>query len=379
MTIVFDRGPSAEPKTHALVIGCGRFPWIDPSLQPDRQSCFDSAAEVIKFLVERADDLIAPLATIDCLMADPAVDPDREPDRLPASVVALGLLTDEVERPLARNVEDVLHALRNRCDPGDSIFIYLTSHGVAGRDERGLLVLEDANRRPADMWGQVLNVKSLAQYLPGSTQASSVWIFMDACQEVLGDIVNQVGGNAGMEPIKVNIVDYANQPVTAVALAAVHLGGEAYAPPAGGVAYFTQALLEGLGSCCVEWREREWRVTGQRVLFGLDRIARALDGREITPQALVGFNMESHLLRVSNPSIPVHIASRPEAMLADATAACLVDGGSNEVFSKNTGQDWRFRVPPRPTEYRIRIQLGGETLEEDLFVEAPAVSHEVSG
>lgn len=379
MTIVFDRALPAGPRTHALVIGCGRFPWIDANLQPDRQSCFDSAVEVVSFLVERADDLIAPLATIDCLLANPSVDPAHERDQLPGSVVELGLLTEEVERPLARNVEDAFHALRDRCDPGDSIFVYLTSHGVAGRDERGLLVLEDANSRPGDMWAQVLNVKSLAQYLPGSIQASSVWIFMDACQEVLEDIVNQVGGNAGMEPIKVNIVDYARQPVTAVALAAVHLGGEAYAPAAGGVAYFTQALLEGLGSCCVEWREREWRVTGQKVLFGLERIARALDGRKITPQALVGFNMDSHLLRVRDPSIPVHIASRPEAMLASADAACLVDGDFNECFSKIMDQDWRFRVPPRPSEYRIRIQLPGSTLEESLFVEAPAVNHEVVG
>ncbi|MGZ8286512.1 MAG: hypothetical protein ACXW27_06825 [Allosphingosinicella sp.] len=375
MTLVYEREVEPGPRLHALVIGCGRFPWLSPALNADRQACFDSGVEMIRFLARHADQLEPKLATLDCLLADPRVDPDQARDSLPADPELPALRAGPVERPLAANVVAAFDALLLRCRPGDSVFFYSTSHGVAGRDETGLLVLEDVGSRAGDPWAQLLDVKSVAMYLPARAQAGNVWIFMDACQEVLEELKDQAGGVDAIQPVKVSATARARYPVSSTALAAARYGTQTHAPAAGGIAYFTQALLNGLGRSCVEKKGGQWRVTAKQIVFGLEDVARAAGVPPIETTSLIVSAQAGYLLTLPEPSIPVHISSVPMQLLAGAASACLVGADAAPLFPKAAGTEWRFWVPAKPDSYEIRVD---GALIETLEIDPPAVKRELS-
>jgi hypothetical protein len=378
MTLVYQRDSTAGARLHGLVIGCGRFPWLPADLDANRQACFDSGVEMVRFLARHADQFEPRLATIDCLLADPRVDPANAPDLLPADPGLPDLQAGPVDRPLAVNVRAAFNALLARCRPGDSIFFYSTSHGVAGRDEVGLLVLEDAGSDEGDKWAQLLDVKSVAQYLPARAKAGNVWIFMDACQEVLEELKDQAGGLNPLRPVTVSSTAMALYPVRSTALAAARYGTQTHAPRAGGVAYFTQALLDGLGQSCVEKRGGQWRVTAQQIVYGLERVARAAGVPPIETTPLLIDTRAGHLLTLANPSIPVHIVSRPTQLVGTASSAYLLGQDSTPQFAKQPNVDWRFRVPASPDAYQIHVDAFDGALTATLEIDPPAVEWELS-
>lgn len=377
MTLVYERDPGEGPRLHALVIGCGRFPWLSPDLNADRQACFDSGVEMIRFLARHSDRFSPPLTTIDCLLADPRVDPDgEEGDRYPGDPDT-GEPGRAVDRPLAANVTAAFNALLTRCRPGDSVFFYSTSHGVAGRDETGLLVLEDVGSNPGNLWEQLLDVKSVAMYLPARVKAANVWIFMDACQEVLEELKDQAGGVTGIQPVKVSSTERARYPARCTALAAARYGTQTHAPAEGGIAYFTQALLDALGQSCVEKKGGEWRVTAKQIVFGLESVARAAGVPPIELTPLVVSTQAGHLLTLAEPSFPVHIVSRPMQLVAAAASAYLVDENSGQQFAKTPGAEWRFRVPAVPDTYEVHVQGPNGALIDTLEIDPPAIELEL--
>lgn len=378
MTLVYEREIEPGPRMHALVIGCGRFPWLAPGLGANRQTCFDSGVEMVRFLAKHADLLEPRLATIDCLLADPRVDPAQTADRLPADPGAPDLEEKPVDRPLADNVKAAFNALLERCRPGDSIFFYSTSHGVAGRDETGLLVLEDVGSNAGDPWEQLLDVKSVALYLPARARAANVWIFMDACQEVLEDLKDQAGGVTPIRPVRVSSTEMARYPVRSTALAAARYGALTHAPEAGGIAYFTQALLDALSRSCVEWKGGQWRVTARQIVFGLESVARAAGVPPIEMTPLLVYTQAGHLLTIDEPSIPVHIVSRPMQLVAEANSAYLVGENDERQFAKQANAEWRFRVPAKPSAYEIHVEAADGALTATLDIDPPAVEWELS-
>lgn len=379
MTVVLQRDLADGPRLHALVIGCGRFPYLPGAPNSDRQACYDSAVAVIEFLAERADDLEPPLARVDCLLSDPRVPAGGQDMLLPSPEgTQAGLVEMAVapvrEAEVRRAFEELLEAFR----PGDTVFIYACSHGVAGRDETGLLVLEDVNSSLGSPWAQLLDVKSVALHLPARSGAANVWIFMDACQEILEELRDQAGGVRGIAPVTTTSSAMVTCPVRSTALAAARYGQQTFAPAAGGVAYFTQALLDALGQSCVEWRDREWRVTAKELNYGLDSIARAAGIPAIEVTALTSHNKQAHLLRVANPSVPVLITSRPAATLATARSAHLLDDAGNQLFGKGNGPEWRFRAPPQPASYRWRVEgITPPPLHGEIEIRPPAVELEI--
>lgn len=383
MTVVLDRPCDGGARTHALVIGCGRFPHLDAALQADRQSCYDSALEVVTFLAAKADAFELPLARIDLLLADPRAASGTNADLLPEAVrdrvdetapaVAAFLVIGPVEAPTAQNVQLAFDRLVAAAQPGDAVVIYGCSHGVAGRDETGLLVLEDVGSSVANRWAQVLNVKFVASSLPARLQASSVWIFMDACQEVLVDLVDQVDGVTGLKPISVSFREVARSRVRSVAIAAAHYGGVTQAPVAGGTAYFTEALLDALGHSCVEVVDGRWKVTAKELPFAIERIAAARGLQTVEASVMTIDTRASALLSVEAPNVPVHVASIPARMLEHATSAYLHDGAV-QVFPKAAGAEWRFRAPLTPSSYQLHIhRTGSPDFVEQIDIRPPAV------
>lgn len=372
MTIVYQAAGNG-PRMHALVIGCGRFPHMANPAQAARQACYDSAVEMIRFLFEHRNQLMPPLSTIDCLLADPRVGHEENNDQLLLEMLETGLVMGRVDRPIQENVTAALNELISRCQPGDALFLYFCSHGVAGRDETGLLVLEDVNRYAGNLWQQMLDVKFLAQALPVRSRASAVWVFLDACQEVIPELKDQLNGAKLTAPLEATASEIARCRVVSATLSAGRYGAETHAPPGGGAAYFTRALIEGMTRCCVERRELEWRVTAMRIMFGLEKVARAVDGTAIETGQLIPFNKEAQLLRVGQPSIPIHITSVPSSFIDGEAQVSLIDEAGQVVCTKDQNQEWRFRIYQIPSNYTVRVTYGGVQHDSHLEVEPPAV------
>lgn len=313
MTLVYERAGLRHPVTHAFVIGCGRFP-ADTTL--NRVATVAGARAMIRFLADHADDFLAPIASIECLLSEQDVAPGEDAlkvDLAPHDPRA----EDRVDPVLYRNVEDAGNAWleRGRGSP-DQMLFYMASHGIAGHDV-ALGLFEDVFSNQFKKWSCALNVSILAQGLR-TVGTGRPWVFLDACQEVVPERLGQVNGLAGLNLIEFTVQQLVNTSQS-FGLAGSRLGGKAWAPTDGKPPYFTQALLEGMRNACVEpVAGLGWAVTGERLLFSLKQVAEAaLDWRGLDTQPLTQFNDSGvALLKVANPLVPVVVRTETEAHMA---------------------------------------------------------------
>ncbi len=378
MTLVYKRtlDDNTKPRMHALVLGIGRFPHLDDAPNGDRPACADSAREVVKFLVRNEDRFEAKLATIDCLVSDPR-NPSRQ-DKLPKTHPTHDPRPDQkVDAGLRRKVEDICDEWMDRAREGDCLFLYCCSHGVAGVEERGLLVCEDYNERETNKPAYLLNIGSMANSLPAANRAGSVWIFMDACQEVLDELLDLRGGVGGIQPARAGIRDQVSWPVKSTAIVAAQLGQLAYAPPAGGVAYFTETLLHGLENCCVEAHNGQWVVTSRQMQNTLEKLALVLNSRAISTSRLGNTQAHHRLLPINDPQIPVAISTKPEALMTNATQVEIKPRrvGANAVMTKDNAEPtWRCALSLNERLYKVCITNGANNpTQQEFDLDPPSV------
>jgi hypothetical protein len=254
-----------------------------------------------------------------------------------------------VDAVLEDRVKSAGGAWLGRLQPGDHMFFYMASHGVAVPGA-ALGLFEDALSNPHKKWSQSLNVTTLSMglHVAGAERA---WVFLDACQEVVPEMLGQVTGTSGIHLIDYGVTDLVQvggrKPV---ALAGSRLGASAWAPTNGDPPYFTQALLVGLSSCCVEpIQDLGWAVTGEKLLFSLGRVAEAaLNWSGLEAEALYIFHEPGvALLRVPDPKVPVKIRTNIAAHLVHAAsgqATCDDPAVAVMIWPKNEELSWRFEV-----------------------------------
>ena len=366
---------------HALVLGIGRFPHLDGAPAGDRPACVDSAKAVVDFLVRNADQFDAPLATIECLLSDPRnelgadrlarTDPAHDPRE-----------TEAVDSGIHQHVEKACDDWMDRVRENDVLFLYCSSHGLAERDLRCFLVCEDYNERPTNKARYLLNIGSIAAALPAAKRAGAVWIFVDACQEVLEELVRIVGGVRGIEPVQANLDQITTWPVRSIAVGAASFGQFAYAPAAGGVAYFTEALLHGLEHCCVEAQAGGWHITTKQLLFSLDDVAFARNARAIRSAVLSSPSGNQRLMRVETPRIPVAISTRPEAMMASAQQVDIRtrrNTGTALATKADTSGIWRCELSLDERQLEVRLDFAQQPQKLLPFdLDPPSVRVEVT-
>ncbi|GEM_PF-5389898 len=360
--MVFERTRSLSGrKMHALVVGVGRFPSIKSSKDPNRETCADSAKEVVSFLTRQKDHFDAPLASIGCILSDPRKAPGEDAIDSPDPSHDPRQGTNFVDSGTAKNIEQACLDWIDRCEKNDVLFLYCCSHGVAGRDERAFVVTEDYNTHKNRRSAYLLNIESLARCLPAATKASSVWIFLDACQEILDEIKDISGGVSGIQPVEANIQEIVRCDVRSVSLVSSRHGRTAHGPTSGGVAYFTEALLFGLENCCVEQVDGHWFVTSLKVDNTLSRLSRALNGNNISTERLSSPDPDHKLLRLDEPRIPVAVSSLPESLLDNANSVEIrVRSNSASILQRAPGQTstWRFQLPLTERQLEVALTLG---------------------
>lgn len=372
MTLVYSRDMDG-PATHALIIGCGRFRDYKPDGSADRVATPAGARKIARFLIDHQDDLVAPLASIECLISDPAVARGKD-------VLHLGAFPhdprpdDAVEAALADAVRAAGDRWLDRCRPGDHMFFYMASHGVVERDRSALGAMEDLGVVPRRRWSQTLNVQHLAVSLP-VTGAQSCWVFLDACQEVIPELIEQYDGAQALILMTPSLQELTQVSVRSVALAGSRFGGMAWAPTNGDPPWFTQALIQGLSGCCVDAIDGlGWVVSGQQILFGLAKVANAaLDYPGLNTEQLTNFNQIAGLVKVAQPMIPVAVRTQIEGHINQAQSVTADDGNGTIETRADNEMTWRFRVEPSGRMFTARALFGpgGPVYQDGRFPAQP--------
>lgn len=359
MTLVFERNvPGAA--THACIIGCGRFKTYKPDGTADRPGTVAGARDMVRFLIQQRDELIAPLATIHCVLSDPAnavgqdmlgIGPHGNDPRPDDAVDAATTL-------LAKAAADAW-ALRGQA--GDTMLFYMASHGFVDTDMTALGAFEDLGASQLRPFENAINVTRLAIALPPHIMAAHCFVFLDACQEMLEALFQQYGGAGALNLLHPSLQAFARTPVRSVALASSRVGQKAWAPPNGTAPYFTKALLEGMATCCVEQvRDQGWVVTGNRLTNGVASVAdAALDYSGMETEQLVPNNRPAHLMRVANPMIPIAVRTVPEGHINFAQSVSADDGNGHVIPRTDNALTWKFRVPPSRAEYKAQALFPG--------------------
>ena len=367
MTLVYKQDRTG-PKTHALVIGCGRFSMF-PSGEIDRPATVAGARGIIAFLRDHAEDLVAPLGSIEVLLSDPAAKPGL--DSLARG--AADPRTDELVG--AASYDKARLAGRDwlgRFEAGDHLLFYMSSHGVVDNALSAIAILEDFRSNPDAPFSDAIDVSQLGRGL-SSKPAGAYWVFLDACQEIT-DLVNQPDGSGALMLLTPQIQKLANPNGTpCLCLAGSRFGGRAWAPNGNAPPFFTQALLDAMTrSGVTKVPKLGWVVTGQRLIYDLAKVADAALGiLGLETEPLRSTARDPALVKLASPDIPVVVRTEVEAHLQGLELAALDAAGNRIAFKQKGSAEWRFRVPADGSRYRIEPaaggspQYGGEVFDAD--------------
>jgi hypothetical protein len=357
LTTVYKRKRNNDAaQTHIFVVGCGRYLSYRPDGSADREATVAGAREFIKFFLKHKKDLVAPLGSIEVVLSDPAVKRGQD-------VLGIGKFkgdprrgNDSVDPATEKFTEEAADRWLDRCKAGDHLVFYMSSHGVAERDRSAVGLLEDVGSNSRNPWKQSINVTQLAADLP-TLEAHGCWVFLDACQEVVTELIGQAHGAQGISLVNVDVFKVAQASRSfphPVGLAGSRFGGKAWAPNNAKPPYFTQALLEAF-SCCVEpVNKLGWAVTGKELLFQIGKVSdAALDRPILETQPLTAFNIELALLRVEKPEIPVAVRTTTEAHMAGALKMSASDENGAVIMRNNSELTWRFKVPADKRSYCV--------------------------
>jgi hypothetical protein len=359
MTLVYQRNVPAGPAMHAFVVGCGSFPNLPAEMDANRQSCSDSARSFVGFLVDKADKFRAKLASIEVLLSDPGGNNTTAEQFAPYDPRA----STAVDSATSANVQSAGVRWMGRCRKGDHLIFYGCAHGVTDRDESALMLLEDVWDNPNARWEKCLNVAGLAKYLPAATGAGACWVFLDACQELQDDVVNQLDGVSGIQLVRATVRQMQETCVRSVSVAAARYGTLTLAPRNGGIAQFTRALLEGLGNCCVEQTINGWEVSSKELLNGAIRqVGLACYGDNLEPVSLNTAPGDNYfLLAVDDPQIPIMVTTVPESLMLTATGMqrTCANGLSIPWPGGTSNPVWRFPLAVSSTKVTVEAVLEG--------------------
>ncbi|MCP3727117.1 caspase family protein [Paraburkholderia sp. CNPSo 3272] len=355
MTQIFQRAPGAAPATHAFVIGCGRFPELGEAAT--RQSTVAGARAIVRYLLDHQDELTAPLASIECLLSDP--DADAGADQLDIGKFANDPRADDGVSAATRvNVETAGNAWLARCRPNDSMFFYMSSHGVAEADLSVSGLLEDVLTNPFNQWGASLNIGNLATNLP-VIGASACWVFLDACQELVDSVLSEYDGLDGVVLVKAKFGKIASTRVRSLALAGSRFGQLAWGPDSRDPPYFTQALLRSFEACVDRDSNGAWVVTGERLLCNVPKVADAAFGYStLDVEALTKFANQATLVTVPHARIPVVVRTDN---LADMAYLTLIEASDGLTFIQSAPLQTNcfLEVAPTGTEFEARPTFSG--------------------
>lgn len=369
MTLLVNRDVDG-PRTHAFVLGVGSYPaakagvgGVLQSLQkvPDLPSAADSAKLVTDWLIENQDRLAAPLATLEVLISDPAPSSNRYLwQRGPvdaANAANVGTKGFEwFKRATARQ--------------GDVAFFYCCGHG-ASHDQNPVLFLEDLNSDERNAWTHI-NLASLAQAFRKSKTVSAVFLYSDACGELIPEfeLVNEPQSCA-FYPQLTPFGQSRNQVSLLCAAAEGLLAFDG--PRAAGAQVkfgrFTQTLLQALNGSSARWVRGKWGVCGRDLLGDLKYLRRIFFSHWDSKQPFEPFEAFTQTDRVpvilpGAFELPIVVMTDPPERMPQYGIGIsqTKDEGATWLKSRDAGDasEWWTTVPPsRDPLYAIAFSNNG--------------------
>ncbi|MGW0821312.1 caspase family protein [Streptomyces sp. NPDC002845] len=321
-----DTGP---PRTHALVIGVGKYPHLaggespvpDPDGMRQLSSPPVSARAFATWLLTEYHAPDKPLGSLSLLLSE---------ERPALFVNPRTGTAHEVE---VATIDRVVEEVKQWHDRGDShvgnrLVFYFCGHGVSQGEDMALLA--------ADIFGDRYNPLNGALDFSGlmnglqQCRASEQVFFVDACRANSDVLIERSGGRfAGRTPLGAGARPRELPRRFHIPYYATLAGDRSHARP-GQVSLFTEALLRSLAGAGSDDPEGDWRVTTPRLVTAIDhfmrqpRFAGAVAGVQVPSVGeLPVFDL--HQL-TGPPVVPVYVGCKPEADNAQAEFVCLEAG-----------------------------------------------------
>ena len=348
-TLVDDE--SDDPRTHALVIGVGKYDYLDDprmvqfGLSARLTSPPKSAHAVLRFLHDELNRPNAPLGSLTVLMSP------RSSVRLP------GGRRRWVDTPTLANIESSFRQWIDRCNRNEenTAFFYFCGHGIA-RNSLALLASDfgDPGYQP---FAKAVNFDDSRTAMATSCKARTQCFFADACRSVPPGVL-PIGN-----PLGIVIPDWdiqQNNSVDSFSLYASLPTDPAYGlhnkPSA-----FTTALLRSLRGFGSRQTLGEWWVTTMDLALGVEVAMDYAQRHEGAPTQVArpyGGSRKSFLHQLADPGrFPVTICLVP----SDPQDAELSIRDRNRTVARHHGGDAPWEVLVRAREYSGRATFPAGT------------------
>lgn len=352
MKLEFDVDPSAARRTHALVIGVSRYPFLDGPEQTRLGATFamaelsaaaSSAADVASWLISEYDS-DAPLATMRILLSP------SEGETIDGAIAPL--LTAPCPATRAA-VNEEMEGFVADCESQDAVaFVYVVGHGVQFTKRGAVLLLEDVARiRRPELHG-ALDVAGCFEGLDGPEFAPTQFWFFDACRERLQS--PDLETFAGAYTLSV--------PTGNAESSTLYLGSstrEAAFSVRDGRSIFSTALLEALRGAGADGpsdlASDDWWVTTTKLLEAVKSAVKRLAQQHGADQNVepVGLSGTTRIHRINGvPQVPVRLALNPEAAGDTSRLSLLFNGTEPRVLDSAV---WPFVATVPAGFYKIKV------------------------
>lgn len=391
MTLVLERNV-AGLAVHAFVVGVGAYPFAKagrPGARPavldhvdDLPSAASGAALVADWLLSHADNLPAPLASLEMLVSDPATPGPGGVYSWTGRPEFAALLAAGAQDPRAgsNSVDPATTAcvgasgtawsgrLTGGTEPNIAVF-FICGHGI-GMPTRSLVLLEDLAGlpAPASAWDAALDVQLLASTMGRVDGVRNAYLFIDACQEIIPaqQVASSDPTTSAGPGVRFFSPDHLGTAASkTLLLVPGAMGALAFDDGVGGGGRYTHVLLEALSGAAAQ----EVGGLGAWGVFS-DQLARAMAelyplrwtdvvfdptpiGSPSTDRPLVSFPAGAP------PRVPVRIQLEPAyAAHHPGAKIALMDAQGNQIAPWNApGDTWLEWVHARQGVCKLRADF----------------------
>jgi len=390
MSLVYERKIDG-PATHAFVIGVGSYPYAKPGASPfgtdtptplsdvpDLDSAPVGAKLFCDWIIGHADGLPAPLASVHIALSAPSSSPSSATQYEWKSRFAPGSAVDPRGGSTAVSSTDAVSIQKHGTDwsqrllsvPNQVAIFYICGHGAAV-PTRSIVLLSDVAGGPIatkSPWEPYIDVQYLAGILSRQSGLQEGYLFVDACQEVLTDVVlGQLDSSVGLGgSLRFFPPSVAMAKSKVLLLVPGPMGQLTYDDGRTGGGRFTQVLVEALNGAAA----RNYTGAGQWgvLLDGLPRamsILYRLRGWPLdafSPTPITSFVSSGPIVRYQTPpEVPFVVMLDPATAINQADQVSLRDASDNPIVVRaGQSEKWLGRAQARMDLCSVQATFGKE-------------------
>ncbi|UQR62952.1 hypothetical protein LRP30_40505 [Bradyrhizobium sp. C-145] len=377
MSLVYERKING-PATHAFVIGVGAYPYAKPGASPfgpntplplsnvpDLDSAPVGAKLFCDWVISHADGLPAPLGSVHIALSAPPPAPSSATQYEWKSRFATGSAVDPRGNSIAVSSTDAVSIQKDGTDwsqrllsvPNQVAIFYICGHGAAV-PTRSIVLLSDVAGGPIatkSPWESHIDVQYLAGIMSRQPELQEGYLFVDACQEVITDVVlGQIDSSVGIgDTLRFFPPSLAMTKNKVLLLVPGPMGQLTYDDGKAGGGRFTQVLVEALNGAGA----RNYSGAGQWgvLLDGLPRamnILYRLRGWPLdafNPTPVRSFVSSGPIVRYQTPpEVPFAVMLDPAIAINQADQVCLRDAADNVIAARaDRAEQWIGRAQAR--------------------------------